>query len=1773
MAIILKLRKRFFKLYRVLKTKKLNSLGKLIYFAFFLFGKRGIALILITTILGSNILLNIYSAFAASYTWNQTNWSGGLDGGTYPNHTNNKTGWTKYSATTTGIIAGSSSVTLDRTSSSTIQTTDTDFGAGTFSSTTASGSGVSSIISLVNHSTQTINTWQSVSVTPSTIHGGGSLVYPGSGDYIYAMRGLNSTGFYRYSIANNSWETISNSVPGSVSYGGSLVYPGSGDYIYAFRGNNTNDFYRYSTASSSWQTRASTTAQVFNGGSLVYPGSDEYIYGFRGDTTKDFWKYSTTSNSWQNLASTSVNISHGGSLVYPGSGNIIYGFRGDLTEGFVQYSTASNSWITTSSGNASNPGASVVAVPNGVIYALKGNVTKDFYRYSTTTNIFTPLASTTATAAVSYGGSLVYPGSGNFIYALIGNSTNNFLRYSFSEKYNNGNFTSSNIDLGQFSYPTSLNYTAATSSATLVKFQIRSATSTGLLSSATWLGPDGTSATYYTSSGQSINSVHDGHRYFQYKAFFETTDIGQTPTLSDVTINYDYYPSSATLTSSAYNTLSPANIVHSIAWNETLPANTDIKFQIRTAPDNGSDAPGTWSDFTGPTGTTTYFTDPTGLEAIPGNFTDLSNDQWIQYKVFLSSNGYLSPTLSEVTFVYVVNAAPEFSGSGVSVVQNSTGAVIINYSILDSDTTTATTSFKYSLNNGSTWNDIPSSNMASGDTDEKTIASTTYTDFSATWFASTTISGATTTQAKIKVIVNDREVANNIASSTSAAFIIDTKVPDIRTPIKVNASQSPASVTLDVIDDSSLEMKISKMLDLSGIASTSYTTQTTVSLSDGDNVYAEFRDAYGNISTSSVRLPITPSNLFFQDTSDDANGIYREFLAWGIAPTQSIPFKQYNIFRSEDGVNYLQIATTTNSLINYIIDTDLSSTTNYWYKVSVQDVNDNISFFSAPTTSDMPNGFGGSDLAGPVLNNIGVNSITATGATITWTTDKYSDSTIYYIATTTYPGNIHTDYVHSLGVPSMASTNHSVILSGLTPGTKYFFLPKSQDSYQNSGTFPDYSNTFTTSNDPIITNVTASQIFDNEATISWNTDVPASSQVYFSENADLSNSALVNGTVATTTNHHVVIDNLTEGVQYWYYVKSVDESSNEVSKYDDSDGTLRYFKFNTTHDSEPPIISNITAALVGETGATITWTTNEPTSSLIGWGTSSILGASTTETSTYSTQHAVVLNNLATSTKYFYVVVSKDKSLNMTIDNNSGNIYDFTTLTPSTTHSTSTEYATTTVYVGGGGGTIDNRDLTKPIVTNVKVEAIGGDSAVISFKTSKVSSGQIKYGETISYDGRAGKTDIYGNSHIVTLTKLKSKKLYHFKAFAVDIYGNSGEFSDLSFTTLEGGIIIDTSQIPNNLDEPTSPEDISLLQKIKDASSLMLKNIFASISSNKNLANLSETEIASSLSYLANKALSSPAISGTEINVEVSSRSAKIRWTTDKNSNSLVSYADAIEYNKDSNKPYTITSGSPDEKVLEHEVVLENLSPSTTYHYQVRSQSALSQVSLSADKTFTTTSLLPEIADAIFDNIGENTASLKWKTDLPTKSIIEIRNSETGEIKREEDLSYVKDHVYIAKDLNFSTGYSVKITAMDSDGNTSSPSVIPFVTVLSTEAPIISNVRITVSIIPDKKETTQTIISWKTDKPSTSRIFYAEGASTELNQSTPIENNLVRDHIVITTALHQNTVYKISVESGDSGKNITRSTPYTTLTPKSKDSVVDIIFKNFDSTFGFLKGK
>jgi hypothetical protein len=117
------------------------------------------------------------------------------------------------------------------------------------------------------------------------------------------------------------------------------------------------------------------------------------------------------------------------------------------------------------------------------------------------------------------------------------NNDHGFITYMKTGFASPGNLVSSAKDAnphtsGAVTWST-LSWNAATPAATAVKFQI--AGSNNASGPFNFVGPDGTAATFFTTSGASL-SQFNGLRYLKYKAILSTTNNAVTPTLNDVTV-------------------------------------------------------------------------------------------------------------------------------------------------------------------------------------------------------------------------------------------------------------------------------------------------------------------------------------------------------------------------------------------------------------------------------------------------------------------------------------------------------------------------------------------------------------------------------------------------------------------------------------------------------------------------------------------------------------------------------------------------------------------------------------------------------------------------------------------------------------------------------------------------------------------------------------------------------------------------------------------------------------------------------------------------------------------------------------------------------------------------------------------------------------------------------------------------------------------------------------------------------------------------------------
>ena len=216
---------------------------------------------------------------------------------------------------------------------------------------------------------------------------------------------------------------------------------------------------------------------------------------------------------------------------------------------------------------------------------------------------------------------------------------------------------------------------------------------------------------------------------------------------------------------------------------------------------------------------------------------------------------------------------------------------------------------------------------------------------------------------------------------------------------------------------------------------------------------------------------------------------------------------------------------------------------------------------------------------------------------------------------------------------------------------------------------------------------------------------------------------------------------MTSNTLYHYRVRSRDASANERIS---SDAT-----FTTTADTVPPVISAVAASPAAQ-GATITWTTDEASTSQVEYGLTTAYGSTTALDSALVTSHTVSVSGLAQGTLYHFRVRSRDASGNERISSDA----TFTT-------------------VG---------DTVPPVISAVAA-APAVQGATITWTTDEASTSQVDYGLTTAYGSTTALDSAQVTSHTVTLSGLTSNTLYHYRVRSRDASGNERISSDATFIT------------------------------------------------------------------------------------------------------------------------------------------------------------------------------------------------------------------------------------------------------------------------------------------------------------------------------------------------------------------------------------------------------
>lgn len=536
----------------------------------------------------------------------------------------------------------------------------------------------------------------------------------------------------------------------------------------------------------------------------------------------------------------------------------------------------------------------------------------------------------------------------------------------------------------------------------------------------------------------------------------------------------------------------------------------------------------------------------------------------------------------------------------------------------------------------------------------------------------------------------------------------------------------------------------------------------------------------------------------------------------------------------------------------------LTADTTYYFLVESRDragnvaISSEVSFKTLVATA--------ADTTAPVISAVASANITASGATITWTTNENATSKVYY--STTSPIN----FASAASVSDSAlRQNHSLNLTGLTANTRYYFAVESKDAANNMARGTEAQFTTLQAADtaaPVISAVATSNITASGATITWTTNENASTKVYFASTSPINIAAAQSVTGdASVTAHSVQLVNLSANTRYYFIVESKDGSNNVAVSAEGSfqtavaadtvnptvsitspaananvsgnqtvaaeandnvgvvkvelyiDGALKLsdlvspysFSWDTTNggnhpcngdhthtlqaraydaagnvgmssnvvvsmhepdycddDTTAPVISGGAAVGITANAATIVWSTNENATSKVYYSTSTPVNTASAQFAADATllmNHSVVLAGLTANTRYYFVVESKDAGGNVSL----GAEGQFMTLV----------------------GT--QADTTAPVISNITINSIREDRATVKWTTNENASSKVYYSRTNGFAIANAENYVSVNGsvmdHSVMIANLQKDTRYYVVIESVDAAGNVALSAQQTFRT------------------------------------------------------------------------------------------------------------------------------------------------------------------------------------------------------------------------------------------------------------------------------------------------------------------------------------------------------------------------------------------------------
>ncbi|MFC1561843.1 choice-of-anchor D domain-containing protein [candidate division KSB1 bacterium] len=734
--------------------------------------------------------------------------------------------------------------------------------------------------------------------------------------------------------------------------------------------------------------------------------------------------------------------------------------------------------------------------------------------------------------------------------------------------------------------------------------------------------------------------------------------------------------------------------------------------------------------------------------------------------------------------------------------------------------------------------------------------------------------------------------------------------------------------------------------------------------------------------------------------------------------------------------------------------TNLGADTTYYYRIKSTGANNKkyrspVYTITTPAVSDT---FTPVITEGPLIAWLGNDNVT-----IEWKTDKSASSRINY---SNDPDNL----------VLFASDNevnnvefHQIRLIDLMEDTLYYYRVSSiaGNGKETASTIFNFSTPAApdTVAPKILTGPSATSIEQTSVTIEWGTDELSTSIIEygpaFSNSIMYTKTIWIDADASGVRDHEATLTGLVPGQAYDYRVTSIDLSSFQNTIVSRNKSFTTIVKADTV---KPKLISG-PIVVPYDNFAIFEWETDEASDSFVYIR---LLGSSDNFRKVGLSQkvrnHVVRVNNLVNGEQYEYEIASRDLA---------GNLFTWPTAALSNSISATLSLRKVSQPPGGGGSffTDENPDTQPPIIIEgPTVAAKTANTITVQWKTDERSDSFIDYGLNESYGSNQGDA-VDVTDHSLTLTNLDTGTLYNFRVSSTDpnnigptlslnsVVTTEAE-SDVTPPKITAGPVVEAStddqatitwETDEHSDtyvefgETDSYGEVRVITTDTKVHVMTLTNLSASTTYHYRIGSTDISDNGPTLSDDLTFATPAgpddtpPVISNVDVPTKTDSI-ATITFDTDELGDTFVNFGltDALG----------LAVGSTQD-VTAHEITLTNLTPNSTYHYQVGSINKTGLETLHTIDTFVTAAEsdtdAPAAPSGVDATAGDEQVLVRWNAsaeeDLAGYNI--SRDAGGGFVTI---ATLVADTFYYDSGLANGITYQYKLTAVDASDNISSES-------------------------------------------------------------------------------------------------------------------------------------